>query len=440
MSLISQQSAVSARTRKRTKTQARNDQSKDATTEKVNTINVDSTIVEKLVSDNADLRSQIVNLSASVEKLLNQYNSSSCQGMSSTFVEDLTRSIMIQVGNMVNARLEAIESRLLPEKRIRPPLAADLNKSGLSVTQTRVESSEVDSIKKGKKKKNHKNKRAVTVTAMNTTVTDLPPVLSHGIQSSSAAAVTETWATVVRKNLQRKTQPKAQVASSATQKKGRSIVLAKVPTTAAIAITIPEGSSATYAEVMLEARQRIQLSQFGIESLKQRIGMTGGMLLEISGADCNAKADKLATRMQEVLADIDVRITRPCKMGEIIILDVDESVSSVDVATAVAEAGGCSPDDVKVGVIRRQLNSLGRVWVRCPLATVKKLSSNSRLIDGGFAREYLENSVLKRGCVSESTLLEIRDCLVKLTNPRSVSRIGPSMKIVLATFLKWIPD
>ncbi|KAF9423988.1 hypothetical protein HW555_000697, partial [Spodoptera exigua] len=307
MSLISQQSAVSARTRKRTKTQARNDQSKDATTQKVNTINVDSTIVEKLVSDNADLRSQIVNLSASVEKLLNQYNSSSCQDMSSTFVEDLTRSIMIQVGNMVNARLEAIESRLLPEKRIRPPLAADLNKSGLSVTQTRVESSEVDSIKKGKKKKNHKNKRAVTVTAMNTTVTDLPPVLSHGIQSSSPAAVTETWATV------------------------------------------------------------------------QRIGMTGGMLLEISGADCNAKADKLATRMQEVLADIDVRITRPCKMGEIIILDVDESVSSVDVATAVAEAGGCSPDDVKVGVIRRQLNSLGRVWVRCPLATVKKLSSSNKI-------------------------------------------------------------
>ncbi|KAH9629728.1 hypothetical protein HF086_009855 [Spodoptera exigua] len=211
-------------------------------------------------------------------------------------------------------------------------------------------------------------------------VTDLPPVLSHDLQSSTPPADTETWATVVRKNNpQRKTQPKAQVASSAIQKKGRTIVLPKVPTTAVIAITIPEGSSATYAEVMFEARQHIQLSQFGIESLKQRIEMTGGMLLEISGADCNAKADKLATRMQEVLADIDVRITRPCKMGEIIILDVDESVSPVDVAIAVAEAGGCSPDDVKVGAIRRQLHSLGRVWVRCPLATVKKLSSSKKI-------------------------------------------------------------
>ncbi|KAF9420778.1 hypothetical protein HW555_003126 [Spodoptera exigua] len=295
------QSAVSARTRKRTKTQVRNDQSTDTTAEKVNPITVDSTIVEKLVSDNADLRSQIVNLSASVEKLLNQYNSSSCQ-----------------------------------------------------------------------------------VSATTTMVTDLPPVLSHGLQSSTPAADTETWATVVRKNNpQRKTQPKAQVASSAIQKKGRTIVLPKVPTTAVIAITIPEGSSATYAEVMFEARQHIQLSQFGIESLKQRIGMTGGMLLEISGADCNAKADKLATRMQEVLADIDVRITRPCKMGEIIILDVDESVSPVDVAIAVAEAGGCSPDDVKVGAIRRQLHSLGRVWVRCPLATVKKLSSSKKFVLGG---------------------------------------------------------
>ncbi|KAF9824062.1 hypothetical protein SFRURICE_020328 [Spodoptera frugiperda] len=225
-------------------------------------------------------------------------------------------------------------------------------------------------MKKGKGKKKQKNKRSVALNPINVMMTDLPPVLSHGPQSSPLEAVTETWATVVRKNNPHKnTQPKVPAAPSTTQKKGRTIVLPKIPTTAAIAITITEGSSATYAETMYKARQRIKLSEFGIESFNQRIGMTGGMLLEISGADCNAKADKLAARMREVLADIDVRITRPCKMGEIIILDVDESISPVDVVTAVAEVGGCSPDDVKVGVIRRQPHSLGRVWVRCPLAT-----------------------------------------------------------------------
>uniref|UniRef100_A0A2H1VUA8 SFRICE_011752 n=1 Tax=Spodoptera frugiperda TaxID=7108 RepID=A0A2H1VUA8_SPOFR len=375
MSLVSQQSAVSTRTRKRTKTQVGNNQSKETTIEKSNPITVDGTVIEKLVSDNAELRTQITNLSASVEKLLNQYNSGSGQGnnngsISPTFVEDLTRSIMIQVGNMVNARLEAIESRLLPEKRLRPPLAADLRKSGVSVTQSQEEISEVESMKKGKGKKKQKNKRSVALNPINVMMTDLPPVLSHGPQSSPLEAVTETWATVVRKNNPHKnTQPKVPAAPSTTQKKGRTIVLPKIPTTAAIAITITEGSSATYAETMYKARQRIKLSEFGIESFNQRIGMTGGMLLEISGADCNAKADKLAARMREVLADIDVRITRPCKMGEIIILDVDESISPVDVVTAVAEVGGCSPDDVKVGVIRRQPHSLGRVWVRCPLAT-----------------------------------------------------------------------
>lgn len=32
---------------------------------------------------------------------------------------------MIQVGTMMNARLDRLEQRLLPVKRLRPPLAAD---------------------------------------------------------------------------------------------------------------------------------------------------------------------------------------------------------------------------------------------------------------------------------------------------------------------------
>ncbi|KAF9798151.1 hypothetical protein SFRURICE_016541 [Spodoptera frugiperda] len=229
--------------------------------------------------------------------------------------------------------------------------------------------------------------------AVGASMANLPPVLSHGPQSSPLEAVTETWATVVRKNNPHKnTQPKVPAAPSTTQKKGRTIVLPKIPTTAAIAITITEGSSATYAETMYKARQRIKLSEFGIESFNQRIGMTGGMLLEISGADCNAKADKLAARMREVLADIDVRITRPCKMGEIIILDVDESISPVDVVTAVAEVGGCSPDDVKnldmyVISVRVEWTEAINVML-APNTVIKQMNAQRKHIDALFVRTW----------------------------------------------------
>ncbi|CAH2079558.1 unnamed protein product, partial [Iphiclides podalirius] len=39
--------------------------------------------------------------------------------------EDIARDVLSQVGTLISARFEALEERLLPEKRLRPPLAAD---------------------------------------------------------------------------------------------------------------------------------------------------------------------------------------------------------------------------------------------------------------------------------------------------------------------------
>ncbi|CAH2041799.1 unnamed protein product, partial [Iphiclides podalirius] len=39
--------------------------------------------------------------------------------------EHIARDVLSQVGTMISARFEALEERLLPEKRLRPPLAAD---------------------------------------------------------------------------------------------------------------------------------------------------------------------------------------------------------------------------------------------------------------------------------------------------------------------------
>ncbi|KPI96028.1 hypothetical protein RR46_06762 [Papilio xuthus] len=43
-------------------------------------------------------------------------------------VEEICRAVMVQVGGMMNARLASLEDRLLPERNLRPPLAADKKK------------------------------------------------------------------------------------------------------------------------------------------------------------------------------------------------------------------------------------------------------------------------------------------------------------------------
>jgi hypothetical protein len=49
-------------------------------------------------------------------------------------VEDLKRSLIVTVGNIINARFEGLEERLLPPKIHRPPLAADKKKKTFTAT------------------------------------------------------------------------------------------------------------------------------------------------------------------------------------------------------------------------------------------------------------------------------------------------------------------
>lgn len=149
--------------------------------------------------------------------------------------------------------------------------------------------------------------------------------------------------------------------------------LGRPPSTAAITITVPEHSEDLYAAVMSAAKKKINLSECGIQTVRTRRAITGALKLEVIGPDSSSKADILASKMREELADMKVHIARPTKMGELRVLDLDESVDPAEVAAAVVEAGGCSLEDVKVGKIRRQPLRLGSIWVRCPLGVARKL-------------------------------------------------------------------
>jgi hypothetical protein len=155
---------------------------------------------------------------------------------------------------------------------------------------------------------------------------------------------------------------------------------ARPPTTSAITVNVPPGSNVTIAEVMATAKARINPAEFGLDAgVKPRRAVTGGLVLEVAGPDREAKADLLANRMREVLAGTDAIIVRPIKCGELRVLDLDESITPLEVAAAVAEAGSCSTADVKVGNIKPSPTRLGTAWVRCPLGAMRKITTAKKL-------------------------------------------------------------
>lgn len=154
------------------------------------------------------------------------------------------------------------------------------------------------------------------------------------------------------------------------------------PRTAAVVVTPPQSGGLTLAETMAEARRRVKLSDIGITHLRPKVAATGAMILEIPGENSVAKADLLATRLKEVLEEKGVKIHRPTKSEELRVSGLEDSVTSKEVAEAIAEAGGCKDIEVKVGGIRKAPSGLGAVWVQCPAAAAKKLAAVGRVMVG----------------------------------------------------------
>jgi len=78
--------------------------------------------------------------------------------------------------------------------------------------------------------------------------------------------------------------------------------------------------------------------------------MIGALLLEIPGTDGTVKADALAREMQEILRDREgMVISRPVKTAEIRVKNVEDSVSVIEIAKAVADHGECRVTEVRVG-------------------------------------------------------------------------------------------
>lgn len=74
-----------------------------------------------------------------------------------------------------------------------------------------------------------------------------------------------------------------------------------------------------------------------------------------------------------------IKISRPIKMAELRVRDLDDSIRPDELKYVVTEVGGCHESEVRVGPIRRNTDGLGIAWVKCPLTAANKILEKRRL-------------------------------------------------------------
>lgn len=325
-----------------------------------------------LESENALLRSQLTGLNKEVEALRAELNELRNKSLPRRMEPARSQaksgedSLMDRIGSMIDQKFAAFRAEIFPDRAIRPPLG----QKAKPITATRPKSA---------------TRPVPTTQAPPAAEPAWVTVVGRKAKAKERRAAAETTkskpAREGRVAEASKRQPDKQGAAKKAKKKRRR-KLPRVPKSAAVSVTVPEGSQASYAQVMQAAKAKIRLSDLGIAEVKQKRAINGGLLLQVAGEECAGKADALAAKLHEAVADLGVKVARPTKHGEARVMDLDESVTQQDVASAIANACGCAAGDVKVGEIRRSLSTLGTVWVRCPLTAIRKLAEAKRVLVG----------------------------------------------------------
>ncbi|KAL0859171.1 hypothetical protein ABMA27_010995 [Loxostege sticticalis] len=302
---------------------------------------------------------------------------------------ELERNVMARCSMMLNARIEGLKDRLLPEQR-RIPLAADKRSEAVVSTQ-RPSFAEVA----GPSKASSVKAPVAKTPAAKAPATKVPAV--------KTPAALQSWTTVVKrgKKAEKAAQPPPQTGAKkvkpATAKPNTPKL--RPPRSSAIVLTLLPGAQekgVTYESTIRDAKSRINLEELGISGLRFSKAKTGGKLLEIPGATSGDKADAFALKLRDILPAEFVRVTRPTKTVDIRLSGLDDSVTKEEVAAAVSKSGGCAADHVKVGLIRQSWSGSGTVVVKVPVTAAQKLSKGRLLVGWVSCRvQVLETKPLR---------------------------------------------
>lgn len=104
---------------------------------------------------------------------------------------------------------------------------------------------------------------------------------------------------------------------------------------------IIEDSSERQIKLMNNVKKRINLEEIGIKNMRIRKGRTRTTIMELKGESGDEKADKLTKKLLELGKEHGkVRIRRPCRVVEIRIRGVENTVSKDEVTKAMEAKWG----------------------------------------------------------------------------------------------------
>ncbi|XP_049878852.1 uncharacterized protein LOC126375808 [Pectinophora gossypiella] len=354
--------------------------------------------VARLEAANAQLAKEVADLRRDLQEMRKQ-PAQSQESSLRELLEETARANAEMFGNMLNARLAGIEGRLLPEPRMRPPLAADAKAARANPapkepvgapaaptsgsarpmagpgakpkpakeapTTSQASSAPPSSGKKGKSKKK-----------------SLAAQEAAEARRQPASAPEELpWTAVVGRKAKAKAAKLAKEPQKA-QPTARAKVRLRAPKTAAVTLTLVPGAEergVTYASILSDAKQRVRLADLKIDSLRFRRTATGARMLEVGGEASAEKADSLASKLREVLSAEAVRVARPVKRAEIRVTGLDDSADAFEVAEAIAKEGGCPSEAIKCGRMVVGPRGDGSLWVSCPVTAAKKVAGSGRI-------------------------------------------------------------
>ena len=166
---------------------------------------------------------------------------------------------------------------------------------------------------------------------------------------------------------------------------------AKAPRHAAVTLTKAEASGPTVGEALAQVRKDRPglLDELGIVALNPKRAATGGLILAVAGEESATKADRLALVLTGLMAGKGIKVARPVKMAEARVTGLDDSVTPQELTGALAKAGSCGVEEVRVGEFRRSARGLSAAWCKMPAAALNKVLPGGHLLVG-WARAKVE--------------------------------------------------
>ncbi|XP_032689018.1 uncharacterized protein LOC116852607 [Odontomachus brunneus] len=137
-------------------------------------------------------------------------------------------------------------------------------------------------------------------------------------------------------------------------------------------------NNVSYSDALKTAREKISLTELGIDQTKIRRAINGGLLVKIGGTEGPTKAEVLAAKLREVLGP-DAVVARPVIKGDLRLIGLDDSITTEEVRCVPAELGGCAPKEIKKGPIRESYNGLGTIWAQGSLSAVARVSAMGKI-------------------------------------------------------------